>query len=291
VEGYAVGQTGSLVEIDFRTTPHYRAYVLQQKIAQQIEQVQLATARTLAERKSRSVSGEVYSFSLTSSTSEDEFKQEKRTLSVSPATPQTSRRTTRSRSVSLSHHTAVSVQPTLTASSTAPADVPPPSFTRHESVRWAHEDIIDVLNRLYLQRPVALELFSSDGQSLLLVFTNAQERTRAYERVVSVCGVKSSLPPLRELTERWQRGLLSNFEYLMALNTHAGRSYYDLTQYPVFPWVIKDYESPTLDLTDSNTYRRFATRLTILSPVHTSIASFIFKYYLSFYDLCVHFYF
>ena len=36
--------------------------------------------------------------------------------------------------------------------------------------------------------------------------------------------------------------------YLMRLNTLAGRSYNDLTQYPVFPWVLKDYSSATLEL-------------------------------------------
>ena len=35
----------------------------------------------------------------------------------------------------------------------------------------------------------------------------------------------------------------------MHLNTLAGRSYNDLTQYPVFPWVLSDYSSSTLDLT------------------------------------------
>lgn len=31
--------------------------------------------------------------------------------------------------------------------------------------------------------------------------------------------------------------------------------YNDLTQYPVFPWVIKDYTSTTLDLNNPETYR------------------------------------
>ena len=32
-------------------------------------------------------------------------------------------------------------------------------------------------------------------------------------------------------------------QYLMELNLAAGRSLSDLTQYPVFPWVLKDYTS------------------------------------------------
>ena len=48
---------------------------------------------------------------------------------------------------------------------------------------------------------------------------------------------------------------MTNFDFLMHLNSFAGRSYNDLTQYPVFPWVIADYESEEIDLDDPNTYR------------------------------------
>lgn len=41
----------------------------------------------------------------------------------------------------------------------------------------------------------------------------------------------------------------------MALNTLAGRSFNDLTQYPVFPWVLCDYVSEELDLDDPAVYR------------------------------------
>ena len=33
------------------------------------------------------------------------------------------------------------------------------------------------------------------------------------------------------------------------------RSLNDLTQYPVFPWVLQDYSSSTLDLDDPKVYR------------------------------------
>lgn len=41
----------------------------------------------------------------------------------------------------------------------------------------------------------------------------------------------------------WQKREISNFEYLMYLNTLAGRTYNDYMQYPVFPWVLADYTS------------------------------------------------
>jgi factor associated with neutral sphingomyelinase activation len=49
-------------------------------------------------------------------------------------------------------------------------------------------------------------------------------------------------------TRQWQQRVLSNFEYLMFLNSIADRTLNDLTQYPVFPWVIADYTSSSLDL-------------------------------------------
>jgi hypothetical protein len=41
----------------------------------------------------------------------------------------------------------------------------------------------------------------------------------------------------------WQNGNLSNFDYLMSVNEAGNRSILDLTQYPVFPWVITDFTS------------------------------------------------
>ncbi len=43
---------------------------------------------------------------------------------------------------------------------------------------------------------------------------------------------------LPALTRAWQRGELSNFDYLMELNLLAGRRLGDLTRYPLLPWVL-----------------------------------------------------
>ena len=59
----------------------------------------------------------------------------------------------------------------------------------------------------------------------------------------------------RELSKRWAAGEVSNFDYLMALNTLAGRTYADLAQYPVFPWILCDYTSENLNLDDPSVYR------------------------------------
>ena len=45
-----------------------------------------------------------------------------------------------------------------------------------------------------------------------------------------------------EVTKAWQQRRLSNFDYLMLLNTLAGRSINDISQYPVMPWVLSTYQ-------------------------------------------------
>lgn len=63
-----------------------------------------------------------------------------------------------------------------------------------------------------------------------------------------------------------QRGEISNFQYLMHLNTLAGRSYNDLMQYPVFPWILADYDSAQLDLSHPATFRDFSKPMGAQSP-------------------------
>lgn len=41
----------------------------------------------------------------------------------------------------------------------------------------------------------------------------------------------------------------------MYLNEASNRSYSDLSQYPVFPWTIADYDSEELDLNNPKVYR------------------------------------
>ncbi|KAL7706511.1 Neurobeachin [Lotmaria passim] len=53
----------------------------------------------------------------------------------------------------------------------------------------------------------------------------------------------------------WRHRLLSNFDYLLVLNLLAGRTLNDITQYPVFPWILSDYTSSELDLTNPATFR------------------------------------
>ncbi|XP_011499383.1 PREDICTED: neurobeachin-like [Ceratosolen solmsi marchali] len=68
------------------------------------------------------------------------------------------------------------------------------------------------------------------------------------------------------MTQKWQRREINNFEYIMFLNTIAGRTYNDLNQYPVFPWVLTNYETKELDLSLPSNYRDLSKPIGALNP-------------------------
>ncbi|KJH49519.1 Beige/BEACH domain protein [Dictyocaulus viviparus] len=155
----------------------------------------------------------------------------------------------------------------------------PPRSSRLCS-KFSYEDIREVHKRRYLLQPIALEVFSADGRNYLLAFPKKM-RDRVYEKLLSMakgltaCGSDSvsgqkanmaieqsgrasllnSIIGQQSVTQRWLNGQITNFQYLIHLNTLAGRSYNDLSQYPVLPWILADYSSTTLDFTNPKTFR------------------------------------
>lgn len=71
---------------------------------------------------------------------------------------------------------------------------------------------------------------------------------------------------IMDICKSWQYGKVSNFEYLLFLNLASGRTFNDLAQWPVFPWIISDYKSDILDLSDPRTFRDLSKPIGALNP-------------------------
>ena len=59
---------------------------------------------------------------------------------------------------------------------------------------------------------------------------------------------------------------MSNYDYLLKLNSAANRTRNDLAQYPVFPWTIINFSSDTLDLNDPSNYRDLTKPIGAINP-------------------------
>ena len=52
----------------------------------------------------------------------------------------------------------------------------------------------------------------------------------------------------------------------MHLNKISGRTFHDLMQYPIFPFVLSDYHSVELDLDDEKSFRRLQRPMAVQDP-------------------------
>nr|XP_054599164.1 neurobeachin-like protein 1 isoform X1 [Nothobranchius furzeri] len=127
--------------------------------------------------------------------------------------------------------------------------------------KWPLSQIREVHLRRYNLRRSALEIFLIDQTNYFLNFKK-EARNKVYSRMLllrslNLYGTRSPQELLKAsgLTQKWVNREISNFDYLMQLNTIAGRTYNDLSQYPVFPWILSDYTSEELDLSDPQVFR------------------------------------
>ncbi|KAF0993131.1 hypothetical protein HZS_1002, partial [Henneguya salminicola] len=142
-------------------------------------------------------------------------------------------------------------------------------------------EVVRVFVRYYRQKLNSLEIFITSRKSYYFSMDN-YESVKSVINILPKVGVGNDygLPIEREVSfysaktlfelsdvpKKWSKGFISNFEYLMFINTIAGRTYQDISQYPIFPWILSNYESDTLDLNDENNYRDLSKPVNYLSP-------------------------
>ncbi len=128
--------------------------------------------------------------------------------------------------------------------------------TRPVSFSWKMNTVREIHRRWFQLSDVAVEIFFSTSSSTrLFVFADSSRRNLFIRRLVNCQPHLSHLPHPDYVMELWQDGAISNFDYLMQLNKLAGRTFNDLMQYPVFPFILADYNSAILDLYSTTSFR------------------------------------
>jgi hypothetical protein len=142
-------------------------------------------------------------------------------------------------------------------------------FITHEEIGYMQEsrflrfrlaDVKMVLDRSFRGVDENLEFFLASGRSYLFGFPE-NGRPAVRERLAQIAGglpkLQAALRPRNvvEMTEKWRNQEMSNYEYLIHINLLSGRTFNDIAQYPIFPWVISNYRAEALDLKDETNYR------------------------------------
>ncbi|KAJ3536167.1 hypothetical protein NM688_g6872 [Phlebia brevispora] len=170
--------------------------------------------------------------------------------------------------------------------------------------RWSYDQVTSYSDRTFLFRDVGLEIYFKDSRSLLVVFLEKSKRHAITDKLAATVAHRSGngLTPgllkspmvtrlsakvsatvsatlmgfradeLATAQRKWQAREISNFSYISILNQVSGRTPSDATQYPVFPWVISDYTSKTLNFDATSTYRDLTKPMGALTPARREAA-------------------
>ena len=146
-----------------------------------------------------------------------------------------------------------------------------------------YNDIKWLFRRRYYYKNSGLEVFTISNKSFYFNFKYEEDREIVINRILSklkdcvkivddlqenkdifdnVIGynnfpyinnkkVKKKTKLSRKI-EAWKEWEMTNFELIMWLNIFGNRSFSDISQYPVFPWLITNYEDPIVEEPASN---------------------------------------
>ncbi|AET41425.1 Bph1p Ecym_8134 [Eremothecium cymbalariae DBVPG len=127
------------------------------------------------------------------------------------------------------------------------------------STSGVRDDVYRYMDKLPRSHDIDRALFETldevNKRTQDIGFRNGISSVSLSTKFANVFSPPSNLLDTFDAINLWKNGYISNFYYLIIINTLAGRTFNDLTQYPVFPWVVADYISDELDLNDPRTFR------------------------------------
>ena len=128
-----------------------------------------------------------------------------------------------------------------------------------------YKDIKMILIKNYYYKTTGLEIFTKTRKSYFFnfksnddlnkVITDIQHHLDNLTKIIDydkkTLGYKiykNKSLTIKKYEEKWINYKISSLEYLMRINLIGNRSYIDLTQYPVFPWLYLDYKEDNYDI-------------------------------------------
>ena len=136
--------------------------------------------------------------------------------------------------------------------------------------KWKVKIIKAIYKKYIVDQKSAIEVLFHTGKCVLFNFKNEIERDKFCGKLLGIKGMKIDCYPkggkhqIKELMNNWIHWKISNFDYIMALNNLSGRSFNNVSQYPVFPWIIDDLKSQVLQLNNKDVYRNLAANVGML---------------------------
>ena len=123
---------------------------------------------------------------------------------------------------------------------------PEEEFNLDKKILIFYDDIEEIVERRILYSWQGFEIFLKNGKSYMINMLNKTN----YDEIIDI--LKSSnknilfrdkdfLNNKQEITNQWKIKKLPTYEYLLFINKFSSRSYNDISQYYIFPWILLDF--------------------------------------------------
>ena len=124
-----------------------------------------------------------------------------------------------------------------------------------------YDEIQEALVRRFLYMWIGVEVFLKNGKSYFFnLFTTKNSSLfldqLKEKKIQTITDCKLHFRA-QQYTGKWLNKKISTFDYLLLLNKYSGRSYNDVNQYPIFPWIkllddtMRDFKYPITLQTES----------------------------------------
>ena len=94
--------------------------------------------------------------------------------------------------------------------------------------------------RKYYYLNNSIEIFKKKNKSYYFNFNN-DDNKQIFLNIIKKNVDDNIQPKINNILEKWEKGKISTIKFLNLLNIYGNRSLKDITQYPIFPWIINDY--------------------------------------------------
>ena len=106
-------------------------------------------------------------------------------------------------------------------------------------------NIREAIKRRTLLVTQSIEIFLKNGKTYFFNFFKTKEAKKIYdffnEKISEynfIFSIDDNKKEIKNLLNKFHEGNISNYKYILELNKYSTRTYSDLSQYPVFPWLI-----------------------------------------------------
>ena len=121
-------------------------------------------------------------------------------------------------------------------------------YKRKKLIIILFDEIEEILERRFLLMWQAIEIYLKNGKSYFFNFLSNEQSRFIIDIFKNNIITKDKVHEKeffkthqKNLTTEWQEGRLSTYEYLLFINKYGSRTFSDVNQYPIFPWLIRKY--------------------------------------------------